>query len=73
MRKYLFSIVCAALSVICFTAYNVIGSKVLEDGRLVEPFYLIPIGFGLMLIAVISFIVVFLSVKFLGNKIEGTK
>jgi len=73
MKKYLFSIVCAALSVICFTSYNVIGAKVLEDGRLVEPFYFIPIGFGLMLIAAISFVVVFLSVKFLRDKKEDIK
>lgn len=38
-------------------AFNVIGSYVAEDGTLVEPFALIPLGFFCLLIAIISGIV----------------
>ena len=34
----------------CFLAFSVIGSSVAEDGTLVEPFFLIPIAWLLLLI-----------------------
>ncbi len=33
----------------CFAAYSVIGSEVAEDGTLVEPFFLIPVAWLLLL------------------------
>lgn len=42
MKKYIPSGVFFSLAVMCVIAFNVIGSKVLEDGTLVEPFFLIP-------------------------------
>ncbi|MDU4892129.1 MAG: DUF3955 domain-containing protein [Clostridium sp.] len=42
MKKYIPSGVFLGLAIVCAVAFNVIGSKVLEDGTLVEPFFLIP-------------------------------
>jgi hypothetical protein len=33
----------------CFAAFSVIGSEVAEDGTLVEPFFLIPVAWLLLL------------------------
>lgn len=69
MKKYLFSIILGAVSLACFTAFNLIGSKVLPDGTLSEPFFLIPIGFLFAAIAVISAIGVCILPKLI--KING--
>ncbi len=45
-------ILCA---LICRIVYNIIGSEVLADGTLVEPFYLVAIGSLLTLIGLIWF------------------
>ena len=47
----------------CFIAFNVIGSKVLPDGTLVEPFGLIPIGYLFVLVFIISLICNFVFLK----------
>ncbi|MCM0647230.1 DUF3955 domain-containing protein [Clostridium swellfunianum] len=47
----------------CFIAFNVIGSKVLPDGTLVEPFGLIPIGYIFVLVFIISLICNFVFLK----------
>lgn len=48
----------------CIVAYNVIGTTILEDGRLVEPFGLIPLFYLFALITLISIItLVVISVK----------
>lgn len=45
MKLYIFlSTLFLSLSLLCFGAYMTIGSYVREDGLLVEPFFLIPIG-----------------------------
>ena len=49
-------LVSALAAMICFIAYNVIGSKVLSDGKLVEPFALIPIGYIFVLVFIISLV-----------------
>jgi len=51
MKKYLFSIIPFILGLSCLVAVNIIGSEIAPDGRLVEPFGLIPIG---MLLTVIG-------------------
>jgi hypothetical protein len=56
-------LVSALAAVICFIAYNVIGAKVLPDGRLVEPFALIPIGYLFVLVFIISLICNFVFLK----------
>lgn len=42
------------MSILCILMYNVIGSKVLEDGTLVEPFALIPLFYLFALVTIIS-------------------
>lgn len=54
MKKYLFTIIPFILGVSCFVAFNIIGSEVAPDGTLVEPFYLIPTGFLLISISLIT-------------------
>lgn len=54
MKKYLFTITPFILGVICFIAFNIIGSEVAPDGTLVEPFGLIPVGFLLISISLIA-------------------
>lgn len=41
-------------AIICPIAYNAIGSEILADGTLVEPFYLIPLMYLFFLISIIS-------------------
>ncbi|WP_346931201.1 DUF3955 domain-containing protein [Clostridium sp.] len=60
MKKYLVSLIPIFISIICLIAYNVIGSEVLADGTLVEPFYLIPIAWLFVFIALISGLTVFI-------------
>ncbi len=67
MKKYIFSIISGLIGLICFAAYNIIGAEVLPDGRIAEPFVLIPIGFLFVLIGVISAIIVAV-VPFILNK-----
>ncbi|MEG2194608.1 MAG: DUF3955 domain-containing protein [Terrisporobacter sp.] len=45
------------MTVGCIVAYNVIGSEVLSDGTLVEPFYLIPIAWLSLFIGAIGLII----------------
>ncbi|MCC3868229.1 DUF3955 domain-containing protein [Terrisporobacter mayombei] len=58
MKKYIFSMVSGLIGVICFAAYNIIGTKMSPDGSFVEPFGLIPIGYLFIFIGVISAIIV---------------
>lgn len=57
MKKYLFTMIPFILGIICFVSYNIIGSEIAQDGTLIEPFGLIPIGFLLISLSIIvSFI-----------------
>ncbi|MGN9162367.1 DUF3955 domain-containing protein [Clostridium sulfidigenes] len=67
MKKYLFSILLVVASIACFTIFNVVGSEVLPDGTLSEPFFLIPIGFLFAGIAIISAIIIYLVSKFVNS------
>lgn len=53
-KLILLSLILILLSLGCLTAYTLIGSTVAPDGTLVEPFYLIPLGylFGILGIGV---------------------
>ncbi len=49
-----------------FIAFKMIGSYIAEDGTLVEPFGLIPIGFLMFAISIIASLI--LGIKFLLKK-----
>lgn len=68
MKKYIFSMISGLIGLICFAAYNIIGAKILPDGRIVEHFELIPIGFLFVLIGVISAIIVAVVTFILSKK-----
>ncbi len=53
MKKYILALISFILGASCFVAYSVIGSEVAPDGALVEPFFLIPVGYLLIAIAII--------------------
>ena len=48
--EYMPTYVCISLAFICVAAFNIFGSKVIEDGTLVEPFFLIPMMLGVTFI-----------------------
>ncbi len=58
-----FMLVSALGAMLCFIAFNVIGTEVLPDGTLVEPFALIPIGYIFILMFIISLICNFVFLK----------
>ena len=47
MKRAAIALITAGLG--CFVAFSVIGSEVAEDGTLVEPFFLIPVAWLLLL------------------------
>ncbi|ATP39949.1 group-specific protein [Solibacillus sp. R5-41] len=70
MKKYLIASTPILLGVICFIVSTVIGSSVAEDGTLVEPaFFLIPIGFLMFFIGIISIVCITLISAFKKNKL----
>ncbi|MCK8058532.1 MULTISPECIES: DUF3955 domain-containing protein [unclassified Fusibacter] len=54
MKKYHVSLLALVLAASCIIMFNLIGSSVNEEGILIEPFFLIPIGYICLLIAVVS-------------------
>lgn len=68
MKKYIVSIVSFIMALGCSLSYNVIGSEVLADGTLKEPFFLIPIGFVFLFIGIISLIINLVINKKISNK-----
>ena len=52
--KYVIASTPILLGVICFLAKAIIGSNVATDGTLEEPFFLIPIGYLLLLLGIVS-------------------
>ena len=57
LRRYWFPVASVASGLACHATYNAIGSYVADDGTLVEPFALIPVGFLFYAIAVLSAVV----------------
>ncbi|MFJ8530210.1 DUF3955 domain-containing protein [Bacillus sp. NPDC094106] len=57
MKKYILSLIPFILGIGCLVSFNTIGSKVAADGTLVEPFYLLPMGYSLLAIGIISLFV----------------
>lgn len=54
MKKNILNLIPFIIMVGCMVVYNVIGSKVLSDGTLVEPFYLIPIAWLFLFVGIIG-------------------
>ncbi|WP_252214914.1 MULTISPECIES: DUF3955 domain-containing protein [unclassified Clostridium] len=74
MKKYILSIIPFVLAMGCVIAYNIIGSEVAPDGTLIEPFFLIPIGYIFVLISIVSLIisgVISMKNYYKKNKING--
>lgn len=58
MRKYKITLLCLLMTLLCLESYNLIGSKVLEDGTLQEPFFLIPIAYLFLFTSIINAVVI---------------
>lgn len=57
MKKYILILIPFLISVGCFLTYTLIGSKITENGTLIEPFFLIPIGWFFFLITIFSILI----------------
>ncbi|MGF9964787.1 DUF3955 domain-containing protein [Bacillus rhizoplanae] len=57
MKKYILALIPFILGIGCIVSFNIIGSTVASDGTLVEPFYLLPMGYSLVAIGIISLFV----------------
>ncbi|CEI72440.1 MULTISPECIES: DUF3955 domain-containing protein [Romboutsia] len=57
MKKYILNLIPFIISIGCFVSFNFIGSEVAPDGTLVEPFFLIPIGYLFLFIGIIGVLV----------------
>ncbi|MGM9532276.1 DUF3955 domain-containing protein [Intestinibacter sp.] len=55
--KKLLTLIPFCLFAICLIAYSIIGSRVLADGTLDEPFFLIPIAWLFFLIGILMVVV----------------
>lgn len=60
MKRYIPTLILLVIDVICVVIFN-LNSKVLEDGTLSEPFFLIPLMWLITLVAVIIAIVAFVK------------
>lgn len=58
MKKYTISLATLALAILCVISYQIIGSEISADGTLIEPFFLIPMGYLFLLISLISSITI---------------
>ncbi|MEZ9517375.1 DUF3955 domain-containing protein [Vibrio splendidus] len=61
LRKYKISFLFCISGLLCFIAYNTIGSYVDENGLLVEPFGFIPLFWIFELFALVASIVTFVK------------
>lgn len=63
LRKYKISFLFCISGLLCFIAYNTIGSYVDKNGVLVEPFGFIPIFWLFELLALVALVVTFVRHK----------
>lgn len=68
MKKYLFASLSFIIGLGCFIAYRIIGSEIAPDGTLIEPFFLIPMGYlffaiGIMIVLVVSVVSLYRKIK----------
>ena len=62
MKKHLLPITLLSLSTLSFFTFTLIGSHIDENGFLIEPFFLIPVGWLLFLLALVSEIIVIIRI-----------
>ena len=53
-NKYLLAATPIVLGVLCLVIYSMMGSSIAPDGRLVEPFFLLPLSYLFVFIGIIS-------------------
>lgn len=53
-NRYLFSVIPIILGIRCVVVYRIIGSEIVPDGTLIEPFFLIPIGWFFILAGAVA-------------------
>jgi hypothetical protein len=58
MKKYIFAIVLFLLGAGLLITFKLIGAEVAQDGTLIEPFWMVPLGYLLIVIAIVSTIVI---------------
>lgn len=58
MKKYFIAFIPVIAGIICWVTYSIIGSEVAPDGTLLEPFFLIPIGFLLIACGILIAVVI---------------
>ncbi|MCU5181895.1 DUF3955 domain-containing protein [Bacillus toyonensis] len=54
MKKYILTLLSIFIGIGCIVSSNIVGSTVAPDDTLVEAFYLIPIGYLLIALGLIS-------------------
>lgn len=59
VEKYIPAIIPFILGIGCFVAYGIIGSEIIPDGVLKEPFFLLPMGGVLIITSIISILASF--------------
>jgi uncharacterized membrane protein len=63
-KKYLLSSTPIVLGFLCFIIKSIIGSEVAPDGTLIEPFFLIPVGYLFIIGGIISLVITAIISKF---------
>ena len=57
-RTYLVPLLFLLLGLACHVAFGIIGSHVAPDGTLIEPFFLLPIGYLLYALGIITGLII---------------
>ena len=58
LRKYLVPLLLLLLGLACHAAFRIIGAEIAPDGRLVELFFLLPIGYLLYALSIIASLII---------------
>lgn len=69
MKKYILNLVPFIITAICIISYNIIGSEILPDGTLSEPFYLIPIAWLFFLVGIVVNLLLYIKKKIYDKRI----
>ncbi|MCX6788664.1 MAG: DUF333 domain-containing protein [Candidatus Jorgensenbacteria bacterium] len=72
MKKYFISFILFILGIVCLIAYTLIGSKVLDNGVLQEPFWLIPTSLVFLFGGLLYGLVVSIRAQFKNPNKEDT-
>lgn len=71
MKKNLLTLISFIIGFGCFASFSIIGSEVAPDGTLIEPFFLIPIGYLFIAIGIITSIISFFYKHKKSDKYNG--